>query len=108
LPTVSKDRAAPHARPWFVLREPQDARALPALLTIRAERLKISLQRYWVGSDLRLHEISAKSLEHSSGSGHTQQKVNELATRVGFASSIIDQRVEFVRILTICFIRKTQ
>jgi hypothetical protein len=29
----------PHARPWFVLREPQDALALPALLTMRAERV---------------------------------------------------------------------
>jgi hypothetical protein len=86
----------------------RDARALPALLTMGAERLKISLQRYWVGSDLRLHEISAKSLERRSGSGHTQQKVNELATRVGFPSSIIDQRVEFVRILKICFIGRAQ
>src|ERR1700730_9297482 len=43
MPAVSKDaaRATPHAQPWFVLREPQDARALPALLTMRAERVKI-------------------------------------------------------------------
>jgi hypothetical protein len=48
MPVVSKDaaRAAPHARPWFVLREPQDARALPALLTMRVEGVKISVQRY--------------------------------------------------------------
>jgi hypothetical protein len=51
MPVVSKDVApvAPHARPWFVLRVPQDARALPALLTMRVEGVKVSVQRYYFG-----------------------------------------------------------
>jgi hypothetical protein len=40
LPAVSKDAApaAPRLRPWF------ETRALPALLTVRAERVKIPVQ----------------------------------------------------------------
>src|SRR5258708_38874812 len=44
---------SPHLRPWFALREPQDARALPALLTMRAEGVKISARRYYCAGHSR-------------------------------------------------------